>query len=254
MAASRGSWRENFAAASARVAVVVSQLVAATLLSHGCATASEEFPPPAYSAKEIRATVVDGATGQPLEDVVVVARWVLRRMYGDGPQLHIAETVTDRQGTFLIPAWGPKPRPALMALTHKSPQLLLFKHGYVPLELDSGESKEEFAKRFPNYRNMKSSEIKLWMTITKGYPNRAMQEAFWDGLTIQLEPFRGTEERWFELLRSFFSSSRHDDARQIPRLSAAVYAERTYFNLSGFSPYKRGEVEGFFESIKRGQR
>lgn len=233
--------------------MIVSQLVAATLVSHGCATASEEFPPPAYSAKEIRATVVDGSTGQPLEDVVVVARWVLARMYGDGPQLHIAESVTDRQGKFLIPAWGPKPRPALMALTDKSPQLLLFKHGYVPQTLYSGESKEEFAQRFPNYRNMKSSEIKLWMTVTKGYPNRAVQEAFWDGLTLQLEPFRGTEERWHWLLDSLLSNPTRDNARQIPRLYAAIYAERTYFNLSGLSPYKRGQVEAFFDSIKRAQ-
>ena len=253
MAASRGSWRESVVAASARVAVMVSQLVASTLFSHGCATASDEFPPPAYSAKEIRATVVDGATRQPLEDVVVVARWVLRRMYGDGPQLHIAETVTDRQGKFLIPAWGPKPRPALMVLTDKSPQLLLFKHGYVPAGLRSGESKEEFAGRFPDYRNMRSTEIGLWMKF-EGYPNRAVQEAFWDGLTIQLEPFRGTEERWFELLRSFLPSPLRDDARQIHRLSAAIYAERTYFNLNGLSPYRRSEVEGFFDSIKRGQR
>jgi hypothetical protein len=237
-----------------RIVVIVSQLVAATLFSHGCATASEEFPPPAYSAKEIRATVVDGATGQPLEGVVVVARWVLRRMYGDGPKLHVAETVTDRQGKFLIPAWGPKPRPALMALTWKSPQLLLFKHGYVPEELYSGESKEKFAERFPNYRNMKSSEIKLWMTITEGYPNRAVQDAFWDGLTIQLEPFRGTEDRWFELLKSLMPIGFADDAQQLPRFLEAIYAERAYFHLDSLSPYKRGEVEGFFNSIKRAQR
>jgi hypothetical protein len=253
MAASRGSWRARAVAASARVAVIVSQLVAATLVIHGCATASEEFPPPAYSAKEIRATVVDGATGQPLEDVIVVARWVLKRMYGDGPHLHIAETVTDRDGKFLIPAWGPKSRPALMGLSNESPRLLLFKHGYVPEKLPSGESKEEFAQRFPNYRNMKSSEIKLWMKI-EGYPNRAVQEAFWDGMTLQLEPFRGTEERWFELLRYFLPSPLRDDAREIPRLSAAIYAERAYVNLSGLSPYKRDEVEGFFEMIKRAQR
>jgi hypothetical protein len=196
--------------------------------------------------------VVDSATARPLEGVVVVARWVLRRMGGDGPRLHIAETVTDQQGEFMIPGWGPKARPALMELQDKSPQLLLFKHGYVPAELHNGESKEEFARRFPNYHNMIATEINKWMTYG-GYPDRAVQDAFWDGLTIQLEPFQGTQERWFQLLEIYGSGPVDDDAKLIPQLLEALYAERAYFNLNALTPYYRGVVEGFFAAVKRAQ-
>jgi len=241
--------RGDFTTTSLRHAPLVTWLVGTFLFSGSCVSAQDGFPPSAYSAKAIRATAVDGATGQPLEGVVVVARWVLRRMWGDGPRIHIAETVTNPQGEFMIPGWGPKPRPVLMELHDKSPQLLLFKHGYVPMELRNGESKEEFAQRFPNYRNMTATEVNNWMTF-EGYPGRGVQEAFWDGLTIRLESFSGTEERWFDLLRIFAGSTVREDARQMPRFFDAIYAERGTFNLGGLSDYRRDEIDGFFDSIK----
>ncbi len=245
--------RTNFVAASLKRPFLMIWLTGATFLSASCAAPQGGFPPPTYSAKAIRATVVDGATSLPLEGVVVVARWVLRRMWGDGPRLHVAESVTDQQGEFLIPGWGPEPRPALMELQDKSPQLLLFKHGYVPMELHNGESREEFARRFPNYRNMTATEINKWMTY-RGYPDRALQDAFWDGLTIQMSPFQGTQERWFELLEIYGSGPVNDDAKQVPHLLEALYAERAYFNLNALTPYNRGVVEGFFAAVKRAQQ
>jgi hypothetical protein len=240
----------DFIATLLKRPLLVTGLAGAVLLNESCMSAQDGFPPPAYSAKAIRAKVVDGATGQPLEGVVVVARWVLRRMWGDGPRMHIAETTTNGQGEFMIPGWGPKPRPALMELHDKSPQLLLFKHGYVPVELRNGESKEEFVGRFPNYRNMSATEVNKWMTF-EGHPGLGVQEAFWDGLVIRLDLFSGTEERWFELLRTVAGSTVREDARQTPQFFEAIYAERGTFNLVGLSSYRRGEVEGFFDSIKR---
>ena len=72
----------------------------------GCATA--------YSAKEIEARVIDADTRQPLEGVNVVAHWVLHFGMEGGQQtdLELMETVTDKNGRFHFPAWGPKPIPA----------------------------------------------------------------------------------------------------------------------------------------------
>ena len=242
----------DFISTSVRRPLLVTWLVGALFLNGSCVSGQDGFPPPAYSAKAIGATVVDATTGQPIEGVVVVARWVLRRMWGEGPRMHIAETVTNQQGEFTIPGWGPKPRPALMEFHDKSPQLLLLKHGYVPVELRNGESKEEFARRFPNYRNMTATEVNSWMTY-EGYPGREVQEAFWDGLVIRLEPFQGTQERWFQLLESFGSGPVNDDAKQIPQFLEALYAERGYFHLNALTPYNQGVVEGFFAGVRRAQ-
>ena len=66
-----------------------------------------------YSAKPIEAWVVDAQTGKPLEGVNVVAHWKLRYgLEGGGSyQLHIMEDVTDKNGRFFFPAWGPKEIP-----------------------------------------------------------------------------------------------------------------------------------------------
>src|SRR5947207_12696191 len=61
-----------------------------------------------------------------------------------------------------------------------------FKHGYVPVELRNGESKEEFAQRFPNYRNMTAAEVNNWMTF-EGYPGRRVQDARSEEHTSELQ-------------------------------------------------------------------
>src|SRR5439155_780937 len=74
------------------------------------------FPvPPLYAANAIRATVVDATAGSPIEGAVVVAVWQLQTMSGEGPRLQVSEAVTDRDGRFVIPGWGPKFRQPLAA-------------------------------------------------------------------------------------------------------------------------------------------
>ena len=98
-----------------------------------------------YSAEAINAQIVDAKTNQPLEGVVVVAHWEVDRVvptfvpimpFGNDPrgpfQLQIMETVTDANGRFHFPAWGPLPVPPLAALGDRDPHLIFFKEGYVP--------------------------------------------------------------------------------------------------------------------------
>lgn len=108
--------------------------------------------PSVYSAESIRAWVVDAETKQPLEGVVVVAHWQL--FYSTvggrvpGGQLMVLESITDRDGKYTFPAWGPKKVPQYKPqkgdiwiahipffvpdsyLDNRDPQLLLFKSGY----------------------------------------------------------------------------------------------------------------------------
>ena len=64
-----------------------------------------------YSAKEINGAVVDGETGKPLEGVVVVAQWIYWCPGGGHyMRIKVIEAVTDKDGRYHIPAWGPRLR------------------------------------------------------------------------------------------------------------------------------------------------
>jgi hypothetical protein len=127
--------------------------------------------PDAYSAAPIHGRVVDAETQQPLAGVHVVAQWILNTgmfFHAERVQrLQILETVSDSQGEYQLPGWGPKPRPALSRLEEDDPRLTFFKPGYRPRDRSNND---------PHDRPLRTSH--------------------WDGKTIPLEPFRGTPSDW----------------------------------------------------------
>jgi hypothetical protein len=125
------------------------------------------FGPPTYSAKEIRGQVVDEQTGQPIEGAIVVAQWVL---FQAGPghgghkgRLHIHETVTDKDGRYFIPAWGPRPHLPLTELHNHDPEILIFKSPYEPRSLYNRDRRED-----------------------------SVRVSDWDGKVVKLRKFQGT--------------------------------------------------------------
>ena len=85
-----------------------------------------------YSAKEINGAVVDGETGKPLEGVVVVAQWVYWCPGGGHyMRIKVIEAVTDKDGRYHIPGWGPRLRRPFCYLDYRDPQLSIFKGGYL---------------------------------------------------------------------------------------------------------------------------
>ena len=134
--------------------------------------------PSEYAAEAIEAWVIDAETKQPLEGVIVVAHWELEGgihlgVMGD---LEVLETVTDKNGRFHFPAWGPKklPRglPHNARLTANDPELLLFKGGY----------------KF----DMLSNPGTMAALKGQGGPVRRSQ---WNRKTIELSPFKVTAYR-----------------------------------------------------------
>lgn len=86
-----------------------------------------------YSSEPIEGRVVDAETGEPLQGVVVAANWELEigTLGGAYPigQLMVLESVTDENGRFAFPAWGP------LEVEHgqlgmASPRLVLFRPDY----------------------------------------------------------------------------------------------------------------------------
>jgi hypothetical protein len=161
------------------------------------------LPPLTYSAKPIRGIVVDAGTGQPLQGVIVVAQWVLHvAPVGYGPRLQVLEAVTDAQGVYQFPAWGPKlnPRFPLSSLDMRDPDLSFFKPGYRP----HGAS------------NMYMS-------------NDSLRSSDWDGKTIKLEEFTGTTDEWAVSLASLQITLGWGDVfdwRLAPRIALTLELER----------------------------
>ena len=131
-----------------------------------------------YTAEPIEAWVVDAETNQPLQDVIVVAHWQLKGGLEGGNrvgQMMVMETVTDAQGRFYFPGWGPKFRPLNGELKTGSPELLLFKSGYEYSGLE-------------NELNSKTMRGNLDSPLRSD----------WNGKTVKLERFKGEEKEYTE--------------------------------------------------------
>lgn len=199
--------------------------------------------PQYYSAEAIEARVVDAETKQPLEGVVVVAHWQLfystvgGRVPGD--QLMVLEAVTDKDGKFTFPAWGPKKVPKYKPqkgdvwiahipflvpdsyLDERDPQLLLFKPGY-------------------EYRGIQNS----LRSTTDPSPLRRSE---WNGKTIEMKRFvdrplsigpHKYETSAYADHLSFLSTSLEtviDDCnwKKIPRMLLALKAQKDVFRGQG---------------------
>ncbi len=196
-----------------------------TAVAH--APAAAFIRPPFYSAKPVQATVVDEATRRPVEGVVVVAVWALSSVHGVTHTLRIDETATDSQGRFSLPGFGPKLRPPLYEAQRHMPYLILFKHGYVPLALRNA-SRDKFVAAFGDPRQWSTRQLRDNLPYEYD-PERPVQESFWNGLTIELEPFRGTPTRWFELISHASAFIEYGELKRTPRLVRALLNEQAYF-------------------------
>ena len=130
-----------------------------------------------YSALPISARVVDADSGEPLEDVIVVVKWeyeYLRREMSESRgqgTFEFAETVTNRNGEFSFPAWGPKevPRdvPGRAFMGPDVPQLAFFKPGYV--------------------YEVKGNSLETAYLDDRNYVGDPVRGSIWDGKVIGLK-------------------------------------------------------------------
>ena len=89
------------------------------------------------SADPVDATLVDADTGEPLAGVPVVAYWEVKAGSLAGDSLpcgaaSVEEAVTDKDGKFHIPGWGPV-KGSCGYMRQLDPQFYAFKSGYKPL-------------------------------------------------------------------------------------------------------------------------
>lgn len=89
--------------------------------------------PPVYRADPIEGRVVDAETRAPVEHAHVLAMWGLENLVGNyAGCANVVDAVTDRDGRFVIPGWGPRLRwPLWVSSDGLSPFITIFKPGYL---------------------------------------------------------------------------------------------------------------------------
>ena len=142
-----------------------------------------------YSAKPIEAWVVDAETKQPLEGVNVVAHWGLSYgLEGGGSDtLTVSEAVTDKNGRFYFPGWGPKEVPKHLPpearLKNIDPVVILFKSGY-------------------RYRPLAREHD----TFMEGWHGPSTRNFFMNGQKIELSKFKGDAKKYAENIDNAYSA------------------------------------------------
>lgn len=169
-----------------------------------------------YSAAPIDATVVNAETGKPLEGVIVTANWRLMGGLEGGNelgQMMVMETLTDKNGRFFFPAWGPKRNVSDGHIKSDGPQLLLFKTGYRYVVLSN-------------------------KTSVTDRPGPSLKSD-WNGKTIEMKLFAGSLREYEEhlgYLRTnlrFAYDGKNCEWKQAPRMIAAQHKENRRFKAAG---------------------
>ncbi len=113
---------------SKRLGVWLLMTLAVCVPISGCQTSLFGWSSPEMVA---RVATPDGA---PVAGAIVVANWNIEGPWNGASlgQLAIAEAVTDQNGTFRIPAWGPR-SPAKGHIRIDEPTVRIFKLGFFPL-------------------------------------------------------------------------------------------------------------------------
>ena len=187
----------------------------------------------AYSAKPIEGWVVDAATKQPLDGVNVVAHWVVNfgMEGGQGTDLMLMETVTDKNGRYAFPKWGPAKVPLDLPwdarMKSQSPELIFFKRDY-------------------QFRAM-SNET----TGPQPGPGPLVRTSDWAGKTIQMTQFEGPLDRYATIIGGVLTGVSYGRCnwKKIPRILVVLDNEKKRLQQKGVysSPPTLRAIEAFSE-------
>jgi hypothetical protein len=200
-----------------------------------------------YSADPIEAWVMDAETKQPLENVIVVAHWELEttsrivpHQTNSAGSLMILETVTDKNGRFYFPAWGPKWHLGTGNLTDSDPELILFKSGYKYLRVSNSRY----------LRPSKYSDVGK-PSGTESKPTGSKRISFWSGERVGLEKFKGTIQAYEDHFESLNDDLEHIAAdnpeecgwKKIPDTIRAMNRERMRLIAQGINPNTLSSID-----------
>lgn len=170
------------------------------------------YMPLRYSADRIGGIVVDAETDQPIEGAVVIAHWNVTKMhlalgdigYPSGRNLVWLEAVTDKEGKYLIPAWGPKFVSPLESMSGRDSHLAIFKSGYwlKPLSDIEPDTLAKWYilsmvddKKLVDHTFSTRFEIAVSRVARSTHVVPSHRKSVWNGRTIRIKKFILGEER-----------------------------------------------------------
>jgi hypothetical protein len=162
------------------------------------------------SAKAIEGRVVDAETHLPLEGVNVVSRWYMHipGFNGEEEVIKLIEAVTDKDGRFYFPAWGPEAVPRDIPWdafkSFQYPAIEFFKSGYEPMGVSN--------------------------QITGSRPKPGTTESEWNGKTIEIKKFKGRMEVYALMVRTVVSGYSNCGWKKMPKAMVAVFKEAERLN------------------------
>lgn len=189
-------------------------IVAAVLAlwaSYGCGS-------PIHWSDDIRVTIIDEETGQPLPGVVAVAVWWIGSFNGSHNIIaYRAEAVSNANGEFVIDGMPLRIRPPLTWFKNDDPDIRLYKPGYRG-ELLNNAPLGQF-----------------------GFDTRsAKRSCYWNGKTVPLERAK-TSERAVRALEStrLFAHTSHLSPKDFPLFWNAIVAGYDGLPRAGQVEYRR---------------
>lgn len=181
---------------------------------------------PVHFAGPVSGRAYDIDTGEGLEGAIVAAVWTVKGLEGAYVStLSLDETVTDEDGNFKIPGWGPKfVTPSIFAYRDpEAPTLFIFKSGYRPTTVRNAGKGPPFYISGP----VRLSELN----------DRTLGQ-----LDLPLERFEGALEEYMEPLThiavfGFRALWEHERCywKRIPKLVLALDAEGNKATRRGIS-------------------
>jgi hypothetical protein len=199
----------------------------AALITVACLFGNSANAQLTFTADAINGKVVDEETGAPLAGVIIVAKWTIEASFVgyDSELLNVLETVTDKDGHYGFPAWGPKLLPrtsypfSLSELFGKGddPYVVYFKSGYWPAH----------EKNDPTYPGLSIADRKT--------PLGSFQV---NGKAIRLKKWDGKNEaKYYERVSDMVHELK-GGWKKYPRMTLAI--DRIYQPL--LQRKKRGEI------------
>lgn len=170
-----------------------------------------------YSAESIEAWIVNAETGEPMEGAIVVAHWILK--FGiesaGSEDLVVMETVTDADGRFYFPAWGPvripKELPRDARLMNQDPEIIVYKPRYGSDGFYNSREDGPFQDKGPSVRKSQ-----------------------WNAKTIPFKRFSGSLEAYSRAQMGLPGLDLDNCKwKKIPRLLVAIDQDATWLESQG---------------------
>ena len=152
-----------------------------------------------YLSRKIEGTIINAVTKAPIEGVIVTASWELDGILSGVLLFHVSETVTDGKGEYTLPGWGPKFYGDI--LNRDQPLIRFFKPGYVPLAIFNNRPYHPGLEGDIEHMIKKPERFADGKIRTRLFEPEAHQVKFGKKKnTFMLEPFKGTDEEYVEVL------------------------------------------------------